>query len=159
PDAEGVLTVVETPQTNPDLNRYGQWIRGWIMPPATGKYTFWIASDDSSELWLSPTADPAGKQLIASVNGWTSFREWTKDRTQVWAPQSVRAGKPVYFEVFQKEGTGGDHVSVAWSGPKLSAEKEILGGKYVLTDPATLAQKLAAGGTPAWRVIVSDRDS
>src|ERR1700722_5398914 len=26
-------------------------MRGYLRPPVTGKYTFWIASDDSSELW------------------------------------------------------------------------------------------------------------
>lgn len=158
PDTAGVLPVVETPQTNPDVNRYGQWIRGWILPPATGKFTFWIASDDGSELWLSPTADPAAKQLIASANGFTSFREWTKYPSQTSLPISLTANKPVYFEAFHKEGGGGDHVSVAWTGPKLAPEKEILGGKYVLTDPATLAQKLGKTGLPSWRVLVSDRD-
>ena len=27
-----------------------------LNPPVTGDYTFWIASDNSSELWLSTTA-------------------------------------------------------------------------------------------------------
>lgn len=159
PDTDNVIASIETPQTSPGISRFGQWIRGWIMPPASGKYTFWISSDDASELWLSPTADPAGKRLIASVTEWTNFREWTKYQSQVSLQISLTLNKPVYFEVFHKDGSGGDHVSVAWTGPKLSPDKEILGGKYVLTDPATLAQKLGATGVPAWRVIVSDRDS
>lgn len=31
-------------------------MRGWLRPPTTGNYTFWISSDDSSELWLSTGA-------------------------------------------------------------------------------------------------------
>jgi hypothetical protein len=31
-------------------------IRGFVFPPTTGSYTFWIASDDASELrWISTT--------------------------------------------------------------------------------------------------------
>ena len=38
-------------------------MRGWLRPPVTGNYTFWIASDDSSELWLSTDSNPgAGAQ-------------------------------------------------------------------------------------------------
>lgn len=157
PDVTGVLPEVETPQTSPSVDRYGQWIRGWIIPPAAGKYTFYVASDDYSELWLSPTADPAGKVKIAHLNGWTSFRNWTANATQTSAEQTLKAGKPVYFEVWHYEGTGGDYVSVGWSGPKLNGI-EILNSKYVYTDPATLGEKLGAKGVPSWRVVVSDID-
>src|SRR6186713_3503445 len=32
---------------------YGQRLRGWIIAPATGNYTFWISSDETSNLYLS----------------------------------------------------------------------------------------------------------
>ena len=35
------------------MEEYGQRLRGFIVPPVTGNYTFWIASDDGSQLWLS----------------------------------------------------------------------------------------------------------
>ena len=34
-------------------DNYGTRMRGYITAPVTGDYTFWIASDDNSELWLS----------------------------------------------------------------------------------------------------------
>src|SRR5260221_6503545 len=46
-------------------SNYGSYIRGWIEAPQTGAYTFWIASADQSELWLSSSEDPAGKSRIA----------------------------------------------------------------------------------------------
>jgi hypothetical protein len=49
---------------------YGQRIRGYITAPTTGNYTFWIASDDHSELWLSIDDQPANKRRIASLNDW-----------------------------------------------------------------------------------------
>src|SRR5688572_13497306 len=50
------------------LDNYGQRLRALIVPPTTGLYTFWIASDDQSQLWLSTDATPATRQLIARVN-------------------------------------------------------------------------------------------
>ena len=53
---------------------YGQRLRGFVVPPATGDYRFWIASDNSSALYLSPDDQPAHKAAIASVTGWTDPR-------------------------------------------------------------------------------------
>src|SRR4051812_31033926 len=50
-------------------DNYGQRMRGYIVPPVSGNYTFWIASDDNSELWLSTDSNPATKRLIAQVSG------------------------------------------------------------------------------------------
>ena len=46
---------------------YGQTIAGFLNPARSGSYRFAIASDDSSELWLSPSENPDEKQLIARV--------------------------------------------------------------------------------------------
>ncbi|KAJ7370414.1 B4galnt3p [Desmophyllum pertusum] len=47
---------------------YGQQIFGFVhTPDSSGSYRFAIASDDESELWLSPSEDPNEKQLIARV--------------------------------------------------------------------------------------------
>jgi hypothetical protein len=40
---------------------------GYITAPVTGSYTFWIASDDNSELWLSINDNAVNKVKIASV--------------------------------------------------------------------------------------------
>lgn len=155
----GTLRNVETRQTSPDQSNFGQWVRGWIIPTVTGRYTFWFASDDAGELWLSPSADPTAKKLAASVSGWTGFREWDKYPTQRTTARMLKAGKPYYFEAFQREWGGGDHLSVAWTGPHLNADKEIIAGAYVATDPETIGTKLGRGKTPTYRVRVFDEDS
>jgi uncharacterized protein (DUF1800 family) len=159
PTESSTLLTVETKQTSPDQSNFGQWVRGWIIPPATGKYTFWIASDDAGELWLSPSAIPEAKQLIGSVSDYTNFRQWDKFPSQKSTPKTLKAGRPYYFEAFQKEGGGGDHLSIAWTGPKLNADKEIIAGTYVATDSETIGQKLKRGETPTYRVRVFDQDS
>ena len=56
-------------------DNYGTRMRGYVHPPMSGNYVFWIASDDNSELWLSTDDDPAHKVLIASVPQWTASRD------------------------------------------------------------------------------------
>ena len=54
-----VFTNFET-EINSGMNYYGQRLRAFVVPPTTGLYTFWIASDDTSQLFLSASENPAG---------------------------------------------------------------------------------------------------
>src|SRR6266496_1025700 len=80
PDEEFIENAFEAPSNFAD--NYGQRMRALLVPPVTGAYVFWIASDDNSALYLSTDEDPAHKMQIASVNSWTSSREWTKEANQ-----------------------------------------------------------------------------
>ncbi|HEX2957470.1 MAG TPA: PA14 domain-containing protein [Chitinispirillaceae bacterium] len=122
PTSRNTITVFEGPSNTAD--NYGTRIRGYIVPPTTGSYTFWIASDDNSELWLSTSADPAGKTLIASVTGYTNSREWTKYSSQQSTARTLTAGQRYYIEVLHKDGTGGDNVAVGWQGPGITGDTE-----------------------------------
>lgn len=105
-------------------------MRGYITAPATGSYTFWIASDDASELWLSASSNPANKTKIAWVIGWTSSRQWTKESNQRSAAIPLVQGQRCYVEALQKEGSGGDNLAVGWAKPgqSTSAPSEIIPG-------------------------------
>jgi len=35
----------------------GSRMMGWLVPPVTGEYVFWIAADHLSELWLSTVSE------------------------------------------------------------------------------------------------------
>ena len=65
PNLTDTLPSFEAPTNWAD--NYGTRLRGYITAPVTGSYTFWIASDDNSELWLSSNDNPANKVRIASV--------------------------------------------------------------------------------------------
>lgn len=106
-------------------NDYGSRIRGYLCVPQSGDYTFWIASDDASELWLSADDSPASKLKIAAVTGHTAFREWTKYATQQSAPIHLTAGQPYYIEALHKEAGGNDHISVGWQLPDGTMERPI----------------------------------
>jgi hypothetical protein len=111
------------------MDDYGSRIRGYLYPPATGNYTFWIAGDDNCELWLSTDGAPAKAVLIAEVPGWTNSREWNKYTEQESASITLTANQKYYIEVLHKEGTGGDNIAVAWSGPGIS--QEVIAGRYL----------------------------
>ncbi|MHC4736862.1 MAG: PA14 domain-containing protein, partial [Planctomycetota bacterium] len=79
-------------------HNYGTRIHGFLTPSETGSYTFWIASDDYSELWLSSNSDPANQIKIAEVIGHTNPRQWGKYSGQQSSPVTLTAGQAYYIK-------------------------------------------------------------
>jgi glucose/arabinose dehydrogenase len=123
PTTVEVLDNFEAPTSVSD--NYGQRLRGLITAPVSGNYTFWIASDDDSQLFLSLDDSPGNKQLVASVVGWTNPRQWTKYASQQSAPIPLAVGQRYYIEALMKEGTGGDNLAVRWQLPDSTIEEPI----------------------------------
>jgi hypothetical protein len=117
-------------------------MRGYICPPITGAYVFWIAGDDNTELWLNSEDDPVTKTKIAYHRGWTNRHEWTKYPTQQSPPVVLIANRQYYIEAVMKEATGADHVSVGWQLPDGTLERPI-GGAHLM--PFGAAQAMLAG--------------
>lgn len=103
-------------------DNYGQVVKGYLIPPKSGKYTFYISSDDNSVLLLSTDADPKNAKQIARVPDWTSTLEWTKLPEQKSAAIALEAGKVYYIEARQQEGGGGDNLAVGWVTPEAAPE-------------------------------------
>jgi len=93
------------------LDNYGQRMRALFTAPTNGAYNFAIASDDASQLYFSPTTNPASKGLIARVDGWTNVRIFT-NATQHSSNITLVAGQKYYIEALHKEGGGGDNLCV-----------------------------------------------
>ena len=108
---------------------YGSRIKGYLCVPKTGDYTFYIATDDDGELWLSPNANMIEKKLIAYVSGWTEQFDYFKYPTQKSKNVYLKAGEKYYIEALQKEELGGDHLSVAWQLPDGTLESPIPGNR------------------------------
>lgn len=125
PTSTSQLTIFEGPSNVGDY--YGSRIRGYICPPETGNYTFWIASDNNSELWLSTNDQPANKIKIASVPGYTSSRLWTKYPEQQSTFINLTAGLKYYIEALHRESIQGDNLSVGWQLPSGALERPIPG--------------------------------
>ncbi len=106
-------------------NSYGARIRGFIHPPVTGNYKFYIASDDQSELWLSTNDKPANKVKIAWVSGYTDSRQWDKYPEQQSAAIYLEAGRRYYIEGLHKDGSQNDNFAVGWQMPGSTYERPI----------------------------------
>lgn len=160
PLIDDMITRLEIPQGSPNLDNYSQWLRGWIHAPQTGSYVFWIASDNNSEFWLSTGKESSGKILRCSVNGYTSAGEWTKYASQQSVAVQLEAGQPYYFEIFHQEGSGGDHVALAWTRPGMAAgEREIVSGSVLAASGDTLGDLMAVRGRLFLRLEIRHTDS
>ncbi|HVV71312.1 MAG TPA: immunoglobulin domain-containing protein, partial [Verrucomicrobiae bacterium] len=124
PDTNSYLTVFDSHQiTGGDLHNnadfgalgdnYGASLSGWVTPTQSGDYTFFLASDDASELWLSPDANPLNAVLVAQETACChGFQEPGAPTTS--SPQTLVAGHSYFLQALQIEGGGGDYVEVAW---------------------------------------------
>ena len=124
-------------------DNFGSTMRGYLIPPVTGSYRFWIASDDASQLRLSTSSNPASAVSIASVASWTNPYSWPDSGGQMSGLVTLTGGQPYFIEARHKEGGGGDHVSVAWSGPGIA--KQLLTGIYLAPYLQNYAPKIVTG--------------
>jgi len=90
---------------------YGGQLEGFLVPPVSGDFIFYINSDDGSELWLNKdgpdTQDPAGAvkidEEVACCNA---------PHVKPSASITLNAGQRYYFKGLWKEGGGGDYMQV-----------------------------------------------
>ena len=115
PDLVDTVTAFAAPAGVGD--NYGARLFGYLCPPETGVYTFFVAGDDNVELWLSPNADSTGINRIAYHDDYTDPEQWDKFPEQQSEPQYLEAGRPYYVLALMKEEAGGDHLSVGWELP------------------------------------------
>ncbi|MDA7680206.1 lamin tail domain-containing protein [bacterium] len=153
PTNESIIPTFETP-TDVDED-YGQRVSGYVLPPQTGNYVFWIASDDGGTLFLSTDETPSKKVEIASVPGWTTSRLWTKYPTQKSKSISLVAGQRYYVEALMKERGGGDNLAVRWQLPNGRIEAPI---------PSSRLQPIALGvpdivSQPANATVTEGKDA
>lgn len=127
PNSSDRITSFEGPQNVG--NDYVTRVRGYVHAPLTGNYVFFVASDDASELFLSPDESPGRKVKIAAVLGVTSPRGWTDNAAAKSAIIPLKAGKRYYVELLHKEGGGEDHFAVGWQLPDGVLERPIPGNR------------------------------
>jgi hypothetical protein len=121
---------------------YGQRIRGWVRAPQNGAYTFWIASDDQSQLFLSRDDRPGGATLIAQVFGVTDPHEYEAESSQRSSPVTLVEGQLYYIEALMVNSGGPDHLSVRWQLPDGTMEDPILGERlYVEVIPPVISEQ------------------
>ena len=128
PDSVALLERFEAPANRG--SQFGARLSGWLTPAVSGAYRFYLAADDQAELRLSSDSSSANAQAVAEVREWTPPRQWDQAAGQTSSEIELVAGQRYYIEALHKEGGGGDHVAVAWTGPGI-AEPTVIDGVYL----------------------------
>lgn len=144
PDGQVLLDAFEQPSNWGDY--FGTRVRGFLHAPRTGDYVFWIAADDTGELWLSPTENPARRERICWTTEYTLSREWEKHPQQKARSIHLVGGRKYYVEALMKEGGGADCLAVAWEGPAIL--REVIPGKFLSPPPPDATPTPPAGRIP-----------
>ena len=109
-------------------DNYIRRLHGYLLPPISGNYIFWIYSDDYSSLRINSNGmNPKGAKEILNVTqamgkAWDSNKKSTEIK--------LTAGQKYHFEVLHKEGNGGDFVAVGWTLPDGKMERPIPGIRF-----------------------------
>jgi hypothetical protein len=125
---------------------YGVRVRGYLHPPRTGDYHFWIAADDAGELWLSKDDYPDNKKRICFLETWAPSREWAWHSSQQSRPIHLEEGRRYYIEALHKQGSAGDSLAVAWQPP--GATREIIPGRVLSPFTQTNIQAAPKAAVP-----------
>ena len=115
PAVGGSITSAEAPINYAD--NYGQRWSGWITPPQTGNYRFYIACDDAAELWVSTTDLRSSRVRVAIETSYRASRNWPTTTNDESVSQQIAlvAGQRYYIEFLHKEGGGGDNAAITWN--------------------------------------------
>lgn len=120
PDRRSYTGKAGVDQSSPDLSNFGVRITGWVEPPVTGTYTFFIRSDDGSEFWINETPggdppDPFVDDSAAIEEGCcAAFQEPETGDLATSLPIALTAGQRYGITLLMKEAGGGDYVYLAW---------------------------------------------
>ena len=106
-------------------------IRGYLHPPTSGQYTFWVSADDAAEVYLSRDASREKMQKIAEnkPGSATGQREWDRYASQRSKTVTLKAGETYYLEALHVQSYGRDGFAVAWEGPGI--KRSVIEGHYL----------------------------
>jgi hypothetical protein len=109
-------TFYRTNSTSPSNvgDNYGLRLWGFFIPPTNGNYTFYVRSDDESDVYLSPDANPENKTLVASQTGSGRPYDSHDGHPRFSTMTGLVAGQMYYFEALLKEGGGEDYLTVVF---------------------------------------------
>lgn len=102
-------------------------ISGFICPPQTGTYEFWLSGKDSAELLVSTDESRIQLQQVAYLPVATLPGQYDQVPEQKSQPVYLERGKSYYVEARMWAGVGEDHVSVGWRMPNGKVEAPIPG--------------------------------
>ncbi len=124
-------------------NNTGERLRGYLVPPKTGNYYFWLAANNAAELSISNDSEAVNKVRRVSVTATTGNKIWSAAQQTQWL--SLVAGQKYYFEVLHNTGADADdYVAVGWCQDDVGTVHSVAGAP----NAAGLPPIIPAGGAP-----------
>jgi uncharacterized repeat protein (TIGR01451 family) len=155
PEWSGYVAAGEVPATPRDYDM-GERLVGFVLPPLTGFYVFYLSSHANGALYLSFDDTPANKRLIASEPLYNGPRYWIgTERRNPTAPENrsaaiyLEAGRQYYVEAVMKNDCCGDNLGFTWQMPGAAPPQN--------GDPPVSAPHLATPGDPVGAVLTLDQ--
>lgn len=132
--------------------RFCTQTEGYIIPPVTGDYTFYLGADDRARFWLSTSTSSQDSTLLLETSG----------SAEVSTPTMIHlvAGQRYYYETQHLQYQGQSHFSLSWETPFY--EKVPVSGAYITSTPFDLTGKSLTTTTlitegDDWRYFLGDQ--
>lgn len=132
---------------------------GLFKAPATGGYTFYIASDEAAKVWLSTDADPANKVKIIEFNSWTYSKQKFYQPTTISNTVQLQAGSLYYMEIWNYNYGGSGHFDIGVQVPgDGSAPNKMPFIQHIVITPRELVREIQTititppSGTPSGKL-------
>ncbi len=129
-------------------------LRGYIVPPKTGNYYFWLAANNYAELWISNDSEYVNRVRRVKVSAGTGKKAWNTASTQQSPWLALEAGRKYYFEVLHNTpGGADDYVNMGWcqddigTVPSTSTAPNAAGTRTSIPDGGAALQGYPLSGT------------
>ncbi len=107
------------------------FVRGYIIPPKSGRYTFYYAADDRGSFSLSTDDKPENMEPLAYNKDYArKMNYFFRGPEQTSRMVTLEAGKKYYFEASYVDIGGGTWMSAAWRYEGRTYP-EIIAGRYL----------------------------
>ncbi len=110
PDAYQTITSLSGPRYFAD--RYGSLTKGYLLPPKSGRYRFYLEADEYAQFSLNTDAESLN--MICEVNGASVEGDLHSQESQVSEWIELTAGTPTEFELIFKDRWSIDFHRVYW---------------------------------------------
>lgn len=123
-------------------------LTGWLTPPQSGTYRFWVYGDDRAELHIQLDPRQPGLTRVAHNSQSQTVNQWDEEDIQRSGPIPLETGRSYAFEFFLSEFTGNAHGAFGWTLPDGSLQRPIPNEHLLLATGQFLGRWLSRHGIP-----------
>jgi hypothetical protein len=128
PDRKVQLSRFELPRDRGA--KFGARLRGFLVPPVSGRYRLAVCVDHAAELLLSSDDQPAHAKPVINVPRPCGYGAYDRRPEQQSDALEFDAGRRYYIEVLMKQGAASGYLQVGWRGPE-AENYTVIEGRYL----------------------------